>query len=203
MVDKILEERGNRYGEFDEHARITQSIKETMQSGCSWDNCTDSQKEALEMIAHKIGRIVNGDPSYDDSWTDIVGYTQLVVNEFGPVKGDCDECQEEEMVDTLGLRNKTIRVGVDFGLNNDSVDAMRYMLKQLDKLEEKKSKIYPRTEYSITGDIAVSVLSKDRNYIVLYDNEKEQEDSKNQGDYGEDLPTMNWSRRKPRTKKGE
>ena len=81
-IKDILEERGNRYGEFSEHSRITQEIKLTMQSGCSWDKCTDSQKEALEMIAHKIGRIVNGDPSYDDSWIDIVGYTQLVVDEF-------------------------------------------------------------------------------------------------------------------------
>ena len=34
------------------------------------------------MIAHKMGRIVNGDPYYDDSWVDIVGYAQLVINEL-------------------------------------------------------------------------------------------------------------------------
>ena len=27
---------------------------------------------------HKIGRILNGDPDYQDSWTDIIGYTRLV-----------------------------------------------------------------------------------------------------------------------------
>jgi len=36
------------------------------------------QKEAVEMIAHKLGRIVNGDPHYDDSWVDIAGYAKLV-----------------------------------------------------------------------------------------------------------------------------
>ena len=36
------------------------------------------QKEALFMIAHKIGRIINGDPDYADSWIDIAGYAKLV-----------------------------------------------------------------------------------------------------------------------------
>ena len=30
------------------------------------------------MILHKISRIVNGDPNYKDSWTDIIGYAKLV-----------------------------------------------------------------------------------------------------------------------------
>jgi len=30
------------------------------------------------MIAHKIGRICNGNPAYKNSWTDIIGYTKLV-----------------------------------------------------------------------------------------------------------------------------
>ena len=34
------------------------------------------------MIAHKIGRILNGDPNYADSWVDIAGYAQLVANEL-------------------------------------------------------------------------------------------------------------------------
>jgi hypothetical protein len=38
------------------------------------------QREALEMIAHKIARIVNGDPNYADSWLDIAGYAQLVAD---------------------------------------------------------------------------------------------------------------------------
>jgi len=36
-----------------------------------------SHREALEMIAHKIGRILNGDPNYADSWHDIAGYAKL------------------------------------------------------------------------------------------------------------------------------
>jgi hypothetical protein len=81
-IDSTLSERRTRYGEFHEHARITQAIKAAMQSGRSWSACTDSQKEALEMVAHKIGRIVNGDPGYLDSWHDMIGYTRLVEKEL-------------------------------------------------------------------------------------------------------------------------
>ena len=80
-VDKTLQERGDRYGPFDGHARITQGIKEAMYEG-NWSNLSDSQKEALEMIAHKIGRILNGDPNYSDSWHDISGYSRLVEKEL-------------------------------------------------------------------------------------------------------------------------
>ena len=38
------------------------------------------QQEALEMILHKIARIVNGDPDYADSWVDIAGYAKLVAD---------------------------------------------------------------------------------------------------------------------------
>jgi hypothetical protein len=76
-INEMLDARGSRYGAFVEHARITQAIKSAMQSGQSWKWLSLSQKEALEMVAHKIGRIVNGDPDYDDSWVDIVGYVQL------------------------------------------------------------------------------------------------------------------------------
>lgn len=38
----------------------------------------DDQQEALDMIFHKVGRIVNGDPDYADSWHDIAGYAKLI-----------------------------------------------------------------------------------------------------------------------------
>ena len=39
-------------------------------------------REALEMIVHKIARIVNGDPNYIDNWIDICGYSKLVIDEI-------------------------------------------------------------------------------------------------------------------------
>lgn len=77
-IDATLNERGARYGEFDAHADITQGIKDVMQAARKWHSLANDQKEALDMVAHKIGRILNGDPNYLDSWHDIIGYTRLV-----------------------------------------------------------------------------------------------------------------------------
>lgn len=79
-IHDLLNERGDRYGEFKTHAEVTQKIKEALFSGASFAYLDYDQKEALEMVAHKLGRIVNGDPNYLDSWVDIIGYTQLVVD---------------------------------------------------------------------------------------------------------------------------
>ena len=77
-IDAVLEERGSRYGDFPDHAKITQNIKRAMYASPNWPILLDDKKEALEMIAHKIKRILNGDPNYADSWTDIIGYAKLV-----------------------------------------------------------------------------------------------------------------------------
>ena len=77
-IDDTLAERGNRYGSFTGHAQITQQIKMSMMLGDKWAYLAHDQAEALDMIAHKIGRILNGDPDYIDSWHDIIGYARLV-----------------------------------------------------------------------------------------------------------------------------
>lgn len=81
-IKDVLAERGSRYGKFSGHAQITQDIKSIMRVTPNWFYLTDSQKESLEMVAHKIGRVLNGDPGYLDSWVDIIGYTQLVVDQL-------------------------------------------------------------------------------------------------------------------------
>lgn len=86
-TESLITERGSRYGKFKDGADIMQSLKDTMRDVDGWNNLTASQKEALDMIQHKIGRILNGDPTYDDSWKDIAGYATLIVNELnGEVK---------------------------------------------------------------------------------------------------------------------
>jgi hypothetical protein len=81
-VDALLTERGSRYGNFLDHARITQRLKAVAhQFAQQHDKTFDvDQAEALDMIFHKIGRILNGDPNYADSWIDIAGYAKLVAN---------------------------------------------------------------------------------------------------------------------------
>jgi hypothetical protein len=79
-ITQTLTERGSRYGKFKDHADITQKLKYVIRlhMGTRYDRLESDQTEALEMICHKIGRIVNGDPDYADSWVDIAGYAKLV-----------------------------------------------------------------------------------------------------------------------------
>ena len=80
-IDNILDERGSRYGKFIDQAKISQSLQATLRhANNSWDKMQPDQREALEMIARKLGRIVNGDPDYIDSWDDIAGYAKLVAD---------------------------------------------------------------------------------------------------------------------------
>jgi hypothetical protein len=77
-VNATLRQRGNRYGEYKDHARITWNIKRAMEDSPNWPSLEDYQKEALCMVAHKIARILNGDPNYADNWHDIQGFCKLV-----------------------------------------------------------------------------------------------------------------------------
>lgn len=81
-VTATLEERGSRYGAFHSHAKITQDLKQVMYDTGKFDKLSASQRESLEMIMHKVGRILNGDPNYADSWHDIAGYATLVEKEL-------------------------------------------------------------------------------------------------------------------------
>ncbi len=81
-IELILDERGTCYGSFPGVAEIAQRLKAEMRETPNWEYMTHSQHEALEMVANKLGRILNGNHKYLDSWVDIVGYMQLVVNEL-------------------------------------------------------------------------------------------------------------------------
>lgn len=77
-IEDTLKQRGKRYGEFKDCACISQQLKGMMKSTDGWCRLTADKKESLEMIQHKIARILNGDPDYDDNWIDIQGYAKLV-----------------------------------------------------------------------------------------------------------------------------
>ena len=76
-IRDILNEREKTHGDYGSHAAITQALKADMRSQVSWDSLPENQRETLEMIAHKIGRILAGDPDFRDHWADIAGYATL------------------------------------------------------------------------------------------------------------------------------
>ena len=57
---KIIKEREKTHGDFRDHAYYTQSLKGVIRESPNYDRMSDVQKEALDMILHKIGRILAG-----------------------------------------------------------------------------------------------------------------------------------------------
>lgn len=78
-VEELLKERAKTHGSFENHAKVTQGLKDLF-----WENVQHGiepvQAEGIEMILHKIGRICAGNPNEVDHWKDIAGYAALVAN---------------------------------------------------------------------------------------------------------------------------
>lgn len=74
----ILHERGKTHGDYSLQAFRCQEIKKVFAQGGNWGTLTTVQIDALEMIAVKISRILEGDPNEPDHWIDIAGYSNLV-----------------------------------------------------------------------------------------------------------------------------
>lgn len=135
-IDATLSERGQRYGEFRDHAEHSLAIKAllfTLMGEEKAKTLKADQVEALNMIAHKLARITNGDPHYDDSWRDVAGYAQLVANRLAktpiaapaakPAKPEKEEPPSQASV-------RTIVVDIDVETIDEVPDELKNVLKR-------------------------------------------------------------------------
>ena len=58
--------------------RFSKKLKHIAHTSQGWKRMASNQREAMDMILHKIGRILNGNANYADSWIDIEGYSKLI-----------------------------------------------------------------------------------------------------------------------------
>lgn len=79
-VQSTLNVRSTTHGDFRANASIMQHLKGIVRAERGWVNLSPSQCEAIEMIIHKLGRILCGNPNHSDHWHDIAGYATLVEN---------------------------------------------------------------------------------------------------------------------------
>lgn len=107
-VKEILEQRGNNYGTYEDNSRFTQQLKQHVRAFETWPQLTYSQKESVDMIIHKVSRIVNGDYKWLDSWYDIIGYAQLVVDQGDTFKSTDVTFHRSNTVVNHMLRNLKI-----------------------------------------------------------------------------------------------
>ena len=83
-IDDLLKDKETTHGAFDDTATIAQNLKAVMRRGKNWETLPLGSREALELIATKAARILNGDASDPEHWNDIAGYARLRANAFGP-----------------------------------------------------------------------------------------------------------------------
>lgn len=76
-VNEVVKERHGTHGPFDAQATIAQALKDAARLGDSWNEMSGAQREAVDMILHKVSRIVCGNPNFEDHWVDIQGYAKI------------------------------------------------------------------------------------------------------------------------------
>ena len=77
-IDKILEDRGSRYGDFGIQSKTAQAIRDAFKASPNWKYLAPYMREGLDLVATKISRMLCGDPMYLDNVVDILGYMTLV-----------------------------------------------------------------------------------------------------------------------------
>jgi len=82
VVEKALEARPSTHGDFKDNADVSQGIKRLIQGAPSYHLLSDTQKEVVDMVAHKLSRIAAGDPNTLDHWVDLAGYASIAVREL-------------------------------------------------------------------------------------------------------------------------
>ncbi len=84
-IDNLLAVRARTHGDYADHAAVTQQVKAVFHTHPGWARLSDIQRETLDMVAHKAGRILAGNPDIVDHWDDIAGYARLVSQRLEPV----------------------------------------------------------------------------------------------------------------------
>ena len=74
--DPLLQERAKTHGSFAENAKISQGLKDLFDAYGA-NRFVLAQREALDMIALKLSRILSGQANFKDHWDDIAGYAKL------------------------------------------------------------------------------------------------------------------------------
>lgn len=79
-VEDTLAERQQTHGDFNVQSMISQQLKLTARESpnSNWDELDWDMQESLDMILHKVARLLAGDPNTIDTWHDISGYATLV-----------------------------------------------------------------------------------------------------------------------------
>jgi hypothetical protein len=79
-IHDMINNRAKTHGDFTDMANTAQEIKNILHKTPSWRKLTYAQREAVEMIVHKLARLTAGNPNAHDHWQDIIGYAQMALD---------------------------------------------------------------------------------------------------------------------------
>lgn len=106
MIEDIIKERSDSYGEFRENATVAQLLKEAIQMETNYSNMPPYMRESLDIICSKISRMVTGSYKHEDNWVDIQGFAKLALDRLREDKdyeenkswtwGGCENCLPRE-----------------------------------------------------------------------------------------------------------
>ena len=78
----ILEARAKTHGSYERNAMVSQHLKNLFRL-YGYEKFSYDHREAMDMIALKLSRILSGQANFADHWDDIAGYATLASKACG------------------------------------------------------------------------------------------------------------------------
>ena len=94
MTNSAVPNRDHQHGGLDAVGITSQRIKRSMREANNWESLAlhPAGREALDMIAHKIARVLSGSDPHDfQHWEDIAGYATAFMRTWSGLHEDEDE----------------------------------------------------------------------------------------------------------------
>jgi hypothetical protein len=93
MTNPAVPNRDHQHGGLDAVGITSQQIKDSMREGVNWETNSlhPAAKESLDMIAHKVARVLSGHNPHDSQhWEDIAGYATAFMRTWSELHKEDD-----------------------------------------------------------------------------------------------------------------
>ncbi|WP_104748584.1 hypothetical protein [Helicobacter cetorum] len=95
FINQILDEREEKYGDYETMAMLDTELKEALRTHPNFIALPNEIKCSLEMILHKVARVVNGDYMHKDNFIDIKGYSELALRSIARYEEELKNDEED------------------------------------------------------------------------------------------------------------
>jgi hypothetical protein len=121
MTNPAVPNRDHQHGGLDAVGITSQQIKDSMREGVNWktNSLHPAAKESLDMIAHKIARVLSGSNPHDfQHWEDIAGYATAFMRTWSELhEEDAGAKQEIRQGPPIPLSHEVGNINVPYNMN--------------------------------------------------------------------------------------